>query len=234
MLHHYVLRGCTKTVGDGSSTNGTRVSASIASTKCGVHLGAWTPGKSPFFKAPAMAALPIAGLVGLSINVHYTNPAHKTGARDSSGFRMHWTSTPRNESLGRLAPIVLSIDPTIRIPPQNPRYFLTTGCRLEGIEDVGGRGGAPFITLENVWYHAHLLGREMYTELYPAKQAGTTIWQEPRWHFDDQYSVDLHARHVTLRNGDLVQSTCVYVRVRERFCDEPGIPPYPAMACRDD
>ena len=149
---------------------------------------------------------------------------------------MHWTSTPRNESLGRLAPIVLSIDPTIRIPPQNPRYFLTTGCRLEGIEDVGGRGGAPFITLENVWYHAHLLGREMYTELYPAKQAGavagvagvggTTIWKEPRWHFDDQYSVDLHARHVTLRNGDLVQSTCVYVRVRERFCDELGIPPW--------
>jgi len=64
-----------------------------------------------------------------------------------------------------------------------------------------------------VWgigYHAHLLGREMYTEIFlSGNKTPMSLGSEAKWHFDDQHIRNVYNAGVTLRTGDVLQTTCV-------------------------
>ena len=62
----------------------------------------------------------------------------------------------------------------------------------------------------SVFYHAHLLGKEMYTTLIPQDDPGNRIDLRSRsiWTYEDQtpYALD----DVKIRPGDKIQTTCVF------------------------
>lgn len=74
--------------------------------------------------------------------------------------------------------------------------------------------GSPFVPetyiATDVWYHAHLLGKEMYTTLIPKDDPNARIdlKSAPVWTYEDQSGRSLG--EVALRPGDKIQTTCVY------------------------
>jgi len=62
----------------------------------------------------------------------------------------------------------------------------------------------------SVFYHAHLLGKEMYTTLIPQDDPGARIDLRSRdvWTYEDQTPYPLEG--VVIRPGDKIQTTCVF------------------------
>lgn len=60
-------------------------------------------------------------------------------------------------------------------------------------------------------YHAHLLGREMYQQVFP-KDGGPAVdlGSQPAWHYDDQAAQPLAVKNITIEHGDTIQATCVF------------------------
>ena len=87
--------------------------------------------------------------------------------------------------------------------------------------------------IDQVWYHAHLLGREMYSTLLREEDTGTTVRDlasQDFWNFDYQYHYPL-VEYETVQNnkvvqgtdvkpGDKIQVTCVY---SSKYEDEPTV-----------
>jgi hypothetical protein len=65
------------------------------------------------------------------------------------------------------------------------------------------------VNVISAFFHAHLLGREMYTVVY---RNGTVIFSsaDRLWHYDDQYNHNVEEGTLQLREGDEIQTTCVY------------------------
>ena len=204
-LHHYVLRGCAKDKGvqDGKASVGP-IGAGMACEQS--YLGGWAPGRNPFFNAHNFTARPMGKVSALSVQVHYDNPNGIEGVVDNSGLKVFYVKKPREHSLGELSPIRLSLDVTTKIPPNRPRHFLTTGCTVTGLTDE--------VTLYQVGWHAHLIGTEMYLDMwkggFDASKHGEPILSDPRWWFDDQYFATLKHRNIKIKNGDYIVNTCVY------------------------
>jgi dopamine beta-monooxygenase len=205
-LHHYVITGCSTRFPD--SMHGKPVEGETEN--CQIQLGGWTPGASIFSMPPWIGQPfgPGAGIVALHVNVHYDNPDEEAGAVDSSGMRFWYTATLRNHTLSRLATQQTSINPSVIVPPGVKRWFLTRRCEV-GIKKAGTDIPAEF----QVWgisYHAHLLGREMYTEIFlSGNKTPMSLGSEAKWHFDDQRMRNVYNAGVTLRTGDVLQTTCV-------------------------
>jgi len=80
---------------------------------------------------------------------------------------------------------------------------MTRQCTIEGAtEDVN---------VYSASFHAHLLGHEMYLDLWRDGERHR-IRDEQLWHFDDQaLETELKGvKGLVLKNGDILQSTCVY------------------------
>lgn len=58
-------------------------------------------------------------------------------------------------------------------------------------------------------FHAHLLGIEAYSERI-RDGVSTPLVEDNVWHFDDQYANILYPKNITLKTGDVLQSTCVF------------------------
>ncbi|CAE8632370.1 unnamed protein product [Polarella glacialis] len=58
-------------------------------------------------------------------------------------------------------------------------------------------------------YHAHDIGSEMYTQI---TRGGTSynLASMRQWNFNDQINVNLVSKGLTLQDGDVVQTTCVF------------------------
>lgn len=98
------------------------------------------------------------------------------------------------------------------------------------IKTCSGVNGRPCIPKPGpipvvaVAYHAHLLGTEMYQTIRTQAQPNSTrtavdalepgnstdLGSQPAWHYDDQGQQRLSAKKLTISNGDVIQSTCVF------------------------
>ena len=107
----------------------------------------------------------------ISIQVHYDNPDGDAGQVDNSGVNIFYVREPREHLLGVLSPITLSLDFNTEIPPQRKRHFITTGCEVTGLTRP--------VRLMQITWHAHLLGREMYTDVYPGGVGGNVSAASP-------------------------------------------------------
>jgi dopamine beta-monooxygenase len=205
-LHHYVITGCSTRFPD--SMHGKPYQGKTAN--CQIPLGGWAPGRSIFSMPPWIGQPfgPGAGIVALRVNVHYDNPDGEAGAVDSSGLRFWYTATLRNHTLFRLATTQTSRNPLIIVPPGVKRWFLTRRCEV-GIKKAGTDIPAE-LQVWGIGYHAHLLGREMYTEIFlSGNKTPMSLGSEAKWHFDDQELRNVYSAGVTLRTGDVLQTTCV-------------------------
>eukprot|EP00928_Gymnodinium_smaydae_P080129 TRINITY_DN63900_c0_g1_i1.p1 TRINITY_DN63900_c0_g1~~TRINITY_DN63900_c0_g1_i1.p1 ORF type:complete len:612 (-),score=68.12 TRINITY_DN63900_c0_g1_i1:251-2086(-) len=203
-LHHYVVRGCPFKWP--ASKHGKPLTRQEAS-RCTKQWGAWAPGKK-VVETPPWLGEPIgkkARIESFVVNVHYDNPTEEAGLVSNDGMRIFYTPTLRNETLGDFPVSEISLNPQMWFPPGKARNFMTRSCKLE-VQDK--QGNPAEFHLFAVFYHAHLLGRSMYTEL---TQDGKTIdlGSEEIWHFDDQSMHNLLPMNVTVRTGDHIQGTCI-------------------------
>jgi len=206
-LHHYVIRGCKHRFPD--ELHGKAIGRAEA-MNCTETVGGWAPGKTIVRSAPStgMAFGPKASFVAVVVNVHFDNQPLESGMVDSSGLRIFYTPTLRPHTLHPLPTLMVSRNTGIVVPPMAKRWFLTRRCKLS-IRDAVSKAPAAML-VATVSNHAHLLGHEMYAELFPAD--GSTpieLGSEPIWHFDDQYSRSVLEWNVSLYSGDVVQTTCV-------------------------
>lgn len=201
LVHHYILDGCPSRWDEGKL--GEVVEENQLT--CDWWVGGWAPGREPMMRAPADAALAFGAgatpLKGFRFQLHYDNPYGVRGAVDTSGIRLHYTTTPRAHALESFNVFELSFAPYVEVPEKRTRHFVAQVCQVRGLSDP--------IKVVEVSFHAHLLGREMYLELY-RNGTRSDVLSENSWHFDDQYVFNMEARDLELYNGDVLVSACVY------------------------
>lgn len=211
-LHHFVVRACSDLWPE--EVNGRQVdrraqNRNNCDSQGGIWSG-WAPG-GDVVSTPAWAGLPFGrgvGIVSFSVNIHYDNPSQQSGIVDSSGIQMRYTPNLREHNIHALSTTTISVNPQIMVPPGLRRWFLTRECVLDLRDQETGEPAELHIT--GVTYHAHLLGREMYTEYWPAgEQESIDLGSEPVWHFDDQSLRNILSWNISLRTGDRLQTTCV-------------------------
>jgi hypothetical protein len=201
-LHHFVVRGCNQKFP--AELHGKAITRDLRQLYgCTENVGGWAPGKN-IIDMPPWAGEPIgrgAGIVAFSVNVHYDNPTLAKGVVSNDGIRILYTPNLRSKELVDFTSTQISYNPMMRIPPTKSRFFVTRSCEVIAQE--------PFhLVLSS--FHAHLLGREMYSELTPANEASADLASAPIWHFDDQVARNILDQNITLKSGDHVQTTCIF------------------------
>jgi dopamine beta-monooxygenase len=205
-LHHFIINGCSNKFDD--ALHGAPISSGAAAG-CSIVVGSWARG-AEIISVPTWVGLPIgkrAGLVALTLQIHYDNPDGEAGIVDTSGVDMYYTPTLRAETLSTFRATWLGANPLIVVPPGKQRWFVTRTCKVS-VQDSAKK--VAELNVLGVYYHAHTLGREMYAEVL---KKGSDMWQdvsfEPKWHFDDQYTRNTEAWNLTFETGDILQTTCV-------------------------
>jgi hypothetical protein len=115
-LHHFRVVGCGKKFPD--EKHGKEITANEGS-HCQETFGQWAPGKKLVY-TPPWAGLPIgksAGVVAFRADIHYDNPAHEKGVVATDGFRIHYTPTLRNISMGEVSLIDIASNSRMEILP---------------------------------------------------------------------------------------------------------------------
>jgi len=208
-LHHYVVRGCSQKFPDHQV--GVPLSVlSPFSSNCGHFFGGWAPGKT-ILATPNFAGRLIgkgADIVAFKVQVHYDNPGLVAGVVSNDGMRVHYTPTLRNDTISEISIVQITRNPSMIVPPQTNRYFLTRMCRLQVVDRVTMEPAVANIL--TVGYHAHLLGTEMYTELTKTDGNTVDLASDRIWHFDDQYNRNVMTKHFSVQTGDVIQATCVF------------------------
>jgi len=171
----------------------------------------WAPGRA-IIESPSWAGVPIgrnASIVAFAVNVHFDNRQEVEGFVARDGMRISYTPTLRSDVISSFSTTVSRNDEMI-IPAGKKRYFMTKTCKLRV---QSRRTREPAIAhIFGVGYHAHLLGREMYSELTPVHDSKTSIdiGSAPIWHFDDQGMKNVLNSNFTLQTGDTLQTSCIF------------------------
>jgi len=205
-LHHFVVTGCLEKWPD--SMNGKPVIDETAKKKCNIPLGGWAPGKK-IIEMPSWAGQPIgadAKIKAFLVNVHYDNPNLESGIVSNDGMRIYYTPTLRNHSLSYLQTMQAVANPSMMIPSGKSRYFMTRQCKVSLTDSEGKAAEARILTIN---FHGHLLGVEMYAERIRDNKR-LTLAADSIWHFDDQFAEHMYLKHITIKDGDVIQSTCVF------------------------
>jgi len=153
--------------------------------------------------------------------VHYTNYDNDRGAIDRSTVRLLYTTQPRLNNIGSLVIERISYDRSGKwaIPPNKKRWFVTRSCTVTGL------GAGNSVSLYQTSFHGHLLGNEMYMDMWKQGQMDRKVLlsHEHYWHFDDQTVTNQQARKLTIEDGDTFVGSCVYNSVGRKDPTDMGI-----------
>jgi len=255
-LHHYVVTGCTKKIA--AHLEGKPVLESRYLADCNIPVGGyacWAPGLARMWSSPAYAGVPIGtgvGIVGFSVNVHYTDGHLYPGSVSQDGFRIYYTPTLRNVTVDADIVIGIGYKRGMYIPPQKQRHFITRSCKVQpGCADVSDDAVYRYLRMTckvaaffcdspemghyaryycpqsckvphcmnqdlnaeipviGAYFHAHLLGTEMYqTVVRDGKRID--LGSQSVWNYDDQAQFSLLSQNLTIKPGDTIQSTCIF------------------------
>jgi dopamine beta-monooxygenase len=116
-VHHMLLFSCLQPQED----TGTVFECTGMPTECSAFYMVWAPGLT-HVDAPAEAgyAFGKGSVTHMALQIHYTNPEGISGVKDSSGFKLHYTSNLRKHDIGVLTLGVIGYT----IPPQQPSFAL--------------------------------------------------------------------------------------------------------------
>lgn len=170
-------------------------------------IGGWNPGAT-LLPAPDFAGIPIgpeAAFVALRVEVHYVNHNGSRGIVAHDGLRLHYTPDlrPHELDLFGLSLLTLTSNPHLQIPPGKKRHFISKSCKLAGPPNAS-------VNLAFVGFHAHLLGREMYSVVNFGNGTSVNIGSMPAWRSDSQEVVNLLSMGVELHSGDEMHGSCVF------------------------
>lgn len=207
ILHHFVITGCPEKWP--AEAHGKPVTDLAMKRSCQKPFGGWAPG-AKVVEMPGWAGQPIgktAGIKAFMVQVHFDNPHEKKGLVSRDGVRIYYTPTLRNETLTGFETMLLSNNPSMLLPPQRQRYFMTRECIVDIKEPTSQKDVEA--RLIGASFHAHLLGKEMIAERIRGDDRLTLAHDDP-WFFDDQYWSNTYVRNITFKTGDKIQSTCIF------------------------
>jgi len=130
--------------------------------ECATFIYGWAPCGNNTYEMPSEAGYPFGGETGykyIILQIHYNNPMHYADEIDSSGVTIQFTPILRTYDAGVYTIGVGQFE----IPPNNSHYEVFGGC-------TGNKTAVTFnigpVKVFGVGLHAHLLGRQLFTEQY--------------------------------------------------------------------
>nr|XP_054770329.1 dopamine beta-hydroxylase-like [Lytechinus pictus] len=181
--------------------------AGSSSLACSQVIGAWAMGAEAFVY-PEEAGIAIGGPSTSSyimIEIHYNNPARKSGIQDSSGLRFYYTPTLRPFDAG-IIELGLIYTPKLSIPPGMDEFILTghclSPCTRKGFPQRGIKAFASQL-------HTHLTGTAVWTKHVRDGK------EQPELNRDDHFSSDFQEirilpKPVHILPGDTLITSCQY------------------------
>ncbi|RWS14424.1 Dopamine beta-hydroxylase-like protein, partial [Dinothrombium tinctorium] len=182
---------------------------------CKRVVAAWALGAGPF-AYPEEAGLPFGGKNYsryVMLEVHYNNPELKSGIVDSSGIRLYYTPSLRQNDVGILE-IGLEYTDKNSIPPRQKAFDLAGYCVSECTRAALPATGIKIFASQ---LHTHLTGVRVWTRHI---REGKELKELNR---DNYYSthfqeIRLLKRPVNLMPGDALINVCLYdTRNRENM-----------------
>ncbi|KAK3521504.1 hypothetical protein QTP70_007969 [Hemibagrus guttatus] len=181
---------------------------------CRHVLAAWALGAEPFYY-PSDAGLPLGGEGSsrfLRLEVHYHNPLHISGRRDSSGIRLWFTSSLRRFDAG-IMELGLVYTPVMAIPPHQHTFQLTGYCTAECTRTALPPGGIHIFASQ---LHTHLAGRGVRTVLVRGGREVEVVQEDK--HFSAHYQGDVLLTKCTYNTEDRVTATVGGFGIMEEMC----------------
>ncbi|KAG7322978.1 hypothetical protein KOW79_014324 [Hemibagrus wyckioides] len=174
---------------------------------CRHVLAAWALGAEPFYY-PADAGLPMGGGGSsrfLRLEVHYHNPLHISGRRDSSGIRLWFTPSLRRFDAG-IMELGLVYTPVMAVPPHQHTFQLTGYCTAECTRTALPPGGIHIFASQ---LHTHLAGRGVRTVLVRGRKEVEVVQEDK--HYSAHYQIiRILRKMVTVLPGDVLLTKCTY------------------------
>ncbi|KAF7700765.1 dopamine beta-hydroxylase [Silurus meridionalis] len=174
---------------------------------CRHVLAAWALGAEPFYY-PSDAGLPLGGEGSsrfLRLEVHYHNPLHISGRRDSSGIRLWFTPSLRRFDAG-IMELGLVYTPVMAIPPQQHSFQLTGYCTAECTHTALPPEGIHIFASQ---LHTHLAGQSVRTVLVRGGKEVEVVQEDK--HFSTHYQIiRILRKMVTVLPGDVLLTKCTY------------------------
>ncbi|XP_021507619.1 dopamine beta-hydroxylase [Meriones unguiculatus] len=174
---------------------------------CRHVLAAWALGAKAFYY-PEEAGVSFGGLGSsryLRLEVHYHNPEKIQGRRDSSGIRLHYTSTLRSYDAGILE-LGLVYTPLMAIPPQETEFVLTGYCTDKCTQKALPPSGIHIFASQ---LHTHLTGRKVVTVLARDGKERKVVNRDNHYspHFQE---IRMLKKAVSVFPGDVLITSCTY------------------------
>eukprot|EP01006_Ploeotia_vitrea_P003410 TRINITY_DN112572_c0_g1_i1.p1 TRINITY_DN112572_c0_g1~~TRINITY_DN112572_c0_g1_i1.p1 ORF type:complete len:860 (-),score=93.51 TRINITY_DN112572_c0_g1_i1:618-3173(-) len=206
-IHHFVIYACKPTGKTGWDMFKDPETCPDFIPACNSPLWAWAPGGEDFVLPPEAGIFfgdssKDYAATKLVLQVHYNNPNHKTGFKDSSGVRITYTQQKRKYDAATLmiGDIGLNLPD---IPPKQDYVPYTTTCTTDCTSDWDHS-----ITVFADFLHMHHAGKRIWTTIH--RKDGT--WEEYNridfWHFHSQRVSPV--RRMTINPGDAINLHCVY------------------------
>ena len=199
------------------------------------------------------------GIVAVSINVHYTDAQKHETTKSQDGVRLFYTPTLRQKTIYSTSPINLGTGPMKIPPQKsryfihrecNVRHY----CDDEETLDCPAKKAAGLcssnhdvktlcpttcgtcsqeekqnIHVVGIFFHAHLLGREMYATVTRKNGDVQNLHSKPAWDYNDQSVYHFFGNNLTLTTGDRIDTTCVYNSMARDKSTSVGLSTYEEM-----
>ncbi|XP_075935561.1 dopamine beta-hydroxylase [Anarhichas minor] len=174
---------------------------------CRHVLAAWAMGAEAFYYPPD-AGMPVGGPGSsrfLRLEVHYNNPLLKSGRRDSSGIRLHYTPSLRRYDAG-IMELGLVYTPIMAIPPKQHTFYLSGYCTSRCTQTAFPPGGIHVFASQ---LHTHLTGRGVRTVLVRGGKELEVVQEDQ--HFSTHYqTIRLLKKMANILPGDVLITKCTY------------------------
>eukprot|EP01090_Pellita_catalonica_P018511 TRINITY_DN6011_c0_g1_i1.p1 TRINITY_DN6011_c0_g1~~TRINITY_DN6011_c0_g1_i1.p1 ORF type:complete len:580 (-),score=77.66 TRINITY_DN6011_c0_g1_i1:95-1807(-) len=169
---------------------------------CLDYLYVWAVGMGPLYipKEAGYRMGPTAARY-VVIQFHYTNPELKTGIKDSSGFRIHYTPDLRDEDVG----LLVVGDPAImfpNIPPGVADAHYEATCPEECTSTW-----ANDIHVFADFLHMHFIGDSIWSTVYRDNEFVEEINGAQFYSYDFQQATNVD---VVIKKGDRIHTHCVF------------------------
>ncbi|KAI3388689.1 hypothetical protein SNEBB_001402 [Seison nebaliae] len=174
---------------------------------CRKVLGAWAMGANEFIY-PANTGTPVGGEAFppyVVLEIHYNNPRHILGVRDSSGIRFTITPDIRSNDAA-IMELGLEYNELNSIPPQSPKFIQTAFCLSECTEQIIPEKGISVFASQ---LHTHLTGIGVST--YVVRKDGKIISLNRDENYDSTFQeIRLLQNEVKIFPGDMIIHQCLH------------------------
>jgi dopamine beta-monooxygenase len=145
----------------------------------------------------------------MMIQVHWNNPSRQTNYWDNSGFRFHFTSTPRQYVAG----MMMIGQTSLELPPGSLSINATSNCNAATTSMNWGNKGVSSVYIAAAAAHMHLRGRYSSIEQYRNNVKVTDVVPYQQTLYSNPPFIQFAAKEV--KAGDELRMVCTFTTIGE-------------------